>query len=57
MEIDSEIKERLEFEKLGLDAGRELEIRTDIQNKHAAKKKLMVMAWQRSKDENELIHK
>ena len=30
MEIDREIKERLEFEKLGLDAGRELEIRTDI---------------------------
>jgi hypothetical protein len=30
MEIDSEIKARLEIEKLGLDAGRELEIRTDI---------------------------
>lgn len=57
MEIDQEVRARLEIEKHGLDAGRELEIRTDINNKHSAKKKMLLAGWQRAKDENELIHK
>jgi len=45
MEIDQEVRARLEIEKHGLDAGRELEIRTDINNKHSAKKKMLLAGW------------
>lgn len=45
MTVDEEIRARLEIEKIGLDAGRELEIRTDINNKYSAKKKLLLAGW------------
>ncbi len=57
MQIDQETRDRIAIEKIGLEAGRELEIRTDIANKYAAKKKFLVAGWQRAKDENELLHK
>ena len=45
MTIDEEIRTRLEIEKLGLDTGRELEIRTDINNKYSEKKKFLLAGW------------
>lgn len=45
MQIDQETRERIAIEKIGLEAGRELEIRTDISNKYAAKKKLLLAGW------------
>jgi hypothetical protein len=57
MQIDDEIRDRLDLEKVGLDEARTLEIRTDINNKHLKKKKFLAAGYQRAKDENELIHK
>lgn len=53
--IDSEVRERLDKEELGLDAARELEIRTDISNKHAKTKKMLMASWKQAKDESETV--
>ena len=55
MQIDDEIRAREALEKVGLDDARRLEIRTDINNAHLKKKKFLMMGYQRTKDENELI--
>lgn len=57
MEVEQEIRDRLELEKVGLDEGRSLEISTDINMKHMKKKKLLFAGWERAKNENEILHK
>lgn len=54
-QIDQEIRDRLAQEEIGLDAARELEIRTDIANKHAKTKKLLIAGWEQAKHEGEKV--
>jgi hypothetical protein len=57
MEIDLEIQARLELEKVGLDAARALEIKTEINLKHLEAKRRMVASWQQAKDESQYMYK
>ncbi len=57
MEIDAEIQARIELEKVGLDAARALEIKSDINLKHLEAKKRMVASWQQAKDECQYMYK
>lgn len=45
MQIDDEVRDRLDLEKVGLDEARTLEIRTDINNKYMKKKRLLAAGY------------